>query len=83
MTSRNPKPLESLTRMELAGRIEALRDALDTLQRQAEIDGGLTFECVGRMKVTLFTYRQRLRAMDRGDFTPVPAVVRAALDAQR
>lgn len=79
MHSRNPKPLEALTRTELAGRIEALRDVLDTLDRQRQIDGGPQFECVGRVKVVLIHYEARLREMDDRR-TPIPPEVRAAME---
>jgi hypothetical protein len=60
-----PKPFEGLTRQQIVARIATLRQALDAVAAQAEQDGGPAFACYGRMKVTMFHYRQHLRAMDR------------------
>ncbi len=83
MHPRTIKPIESLTRAQIVARIATLRQALDDLAATAELDGGPAFACVGRMKVTHLMLRDHLRKMDRGDLTPVPAEVRAAIDSQR
>jgi hypothetical protein len=77
------KAFESLTRPQIIARIEFLRHAMDDLAAIAELDGGPVFACMGRMKVTLIHLERHLRAMDRGDFTPIPLAVRAAMEAQK
>jgi hypothetical protein len=79
----HPKPFDSLTRPQIVARIAFLRQAMDGLAATAEQDGGPAFPCMGRMRVTLIEYERHLRAMDRGDLTPVPAVVRAAMEANK
>jgi hypothetical protein len=76
-------PLERLSRSAICARIAITRRAMDDMAAMAELDGGPAFACLGRMRVTLITLEQHLRKMDRGDFTPVPAEVRAAMEAQK
>src|SRR5688572_19491518 len=58
-------PLERLTRPQLCARIAALRQALDLLAMQAELDGGAVYPCQGAMRVHLIHLENALRARDR------------------
>lgn len=69
--NRNPRPLESLSREELAARVYRLREAMTELELQAEYDRGPAFECLGSMRVALVHLEGRLRSME--DPHPVEA----------
>ena len=53
----SPKPLELLTRPQVAARVGALRMALDLLADQSDRDGAGLFSCVGAMKRNLIGSR--------------------------
>jgi hypothetical protein len=74
-----PRPVAALSRVEIAGRIHALRSALDTLWCQSEADGGEPFAIIGRAKAELIDLEARLREMDRAAGTVRPAWHSAAL----
>ena len=56
---------DQLTRPQVSARIATLRRTLDFLMELTDRDGGPTFECVGRMKVTLIGLERHLYAMDQ------------------
>jgi hypothetical protein len=53
-----------MTRVQLCGRITALRRALDELKAQAEADGQGCIPGYGALKVSLLTYRNALQDHD-------------------
>jgi hypothetical protein len=59
-----PKPLADLSRSQIAGRVHALRRALDLLVDQHQRDGGESYRCRGTMKKELVVLEQRLFQMD-------------------
>ena len=68
-----PKHEFELSRPQVAGRVHALRSALDTLQAQSDADGGAVFTCLGAMKKSLIHLEERLRELDRAFIQPGPA----------
>ena len=57
------KSLDSLSRAEIAARVDALQTTLEMLFLQSDLDGGPVIECVGRIKVVLCDYRNRLKQL--------------------
>jgi hypothetical protein len=60
-----PMTLSHLTRTQLAGRIWAVRRALDELQAQADADGQGAIPGYGSLKVSLIHLENELRDRDR------------------
>src|SRR5688572_28164496 len=59
-----PKPVAQLSRPELAGRIQVLREAHELLREQSARDGGEGFRCVGTLKRELLVLQQALFLRD-------------------
>ena len=70
-----PKPVSALSRAQLAGRIAALRGALDDLWGQSDLDGGEAFGCIGRMKIHLLELEAQLHQRDSQAGQPFAAAV--------
>ena len=62
---RTPKPLAALTRPQVAARVAVLRQALDLLVGQTELDGAEPFSCRGALKAALIQHEEELRQRDR------------------
>ena len=80
--AREPKPMASLTRPQVAARIHVLRGALDALWVQSETDGCEPFDCIGSMKRATYWLEERLREMDGGAsprVDPLPLEVALAM----
>ncbi len=77
----HPRPISALSRPELAGRVQALRNALDTLWSQSDLDRGPAFNGIGQLKIELLALEALLRDRDRqaalGE--PLPLLVSLAL----
>jgi hypothetical protein len=84
---REPNPLSRISRPQLAARIQQLRQALDLLWSQSDLDGCEPFDCIGRMKVCLIDLEERLREMDRqaarGEPIPLPVALAAVMQSIR
>lgn len=78
-----PTPVSHLTRTQLAGRVWALRRALDELKIQAEADGQGCIPGYGSLKVSLIHYENELRDRDRrvaqGEPMPLDVVLAAVV----
>jgi hypothetical protein len=76
-----PKQLSSLSRAQVAARIAVVREAIDMMVTQTQMDGGVMIECVGAAKVSLFHLERDLaerdRKSERGE--PLPHAVALAL----
>ncbi|MDQ3209165.1 MAG: hypothetical protein M3Q37_11255, partial [Gemmatimonadota bacterium] len=60
-----PRPIAALTRPELAGRVQTLRDVIDALFAQSGLDRGPAFNGVGQLKLELYALEALLRDRDR------------------
>ncbi len=74
-----PRPIAALTRPELAGRVQALRNALDTLWAQSDLDRGPAFNGIGQLKIELSALEALLRDHDRQAPLSEPLPVAGAL----
>ena len=73
---RSPKPLAQLSRPQVAARVAVLRQALDLLVGQAELDGGEPLPCRGALKSSLIQHEEELRQRDRtAPVTPFAAAI--------
>jgi hypothetical protein len=74
-TRPDPKPLAQLERPALAARIHQLREALELLWTQSDLDGGEPYACIGQMKVCLIALEGELFKRDRAAGRPFAAAV--------
>lgn len=83
----DPKPLDQLSREQLAGRVHVLREAVHGLWTQRDLDGGEHYLCYGAMKKELLQLEGALFRLDHPQqpvaSAPVPLPVALAAVAQR
>lgn len=70
-----PKPLAELSRVQLAARIHQLREALDALWTQSEVDVGEPYACIGRLQLEQAYLHAKLHQLDRQTGQPFAAAV--------
>jgi hypothetical protein len=61
----SPKALQHLTRAQVAARIAVVRDAIDMMVTQSQMDGGVVIECVGAAKVALYHLERHLAQREK------------------
>ena len=83
--SATPKPLSALSRAQIAARIAVVREALDMMVTQTQMDGGVMIECVGAAKVSLFHLERQLAERDKQSERgkPLPHEVALALAGRK
>ncbi len=76
-----PRTTAQLTRVELAARIQTLRDVLDLLWDVTAMTGGKPFKTIGRAKSELMDLRNALEDRDRqaAKGEPLPLEVLVAM----
>jgi hypothetical protein len=78
-----PKRLDQLSRQQLTARIQTLRQVLDLLWGQSDLDGGFPYRTIGRAKIELIELETDLREIDRTAEPPMPVDVALAVVIQQ